>query len=498
MTDLPDLTSIDWSARAGEITFCSEAFIDGQWVAAQSGATFDVVNPATDTVLASVAACNTEDVDAAVVAARRAFDDGRWSKLSAGERGAILIRFATLIEQHAEELATLVTLEMGKAIRDSYEVEVPGAAAVFRFYGEVADKIPGELPPTADGSVAMVRRVPLGVVGAVVPWNFPLDIAAWKVAPALAAGNTVVLKPAEESPLSALRMAEIALEAGIPPGVFNVVPGLGADAGRALGLHPDVQCLTFTGSTEVGKKFLAYSAESNMKQVWLECGGKSPNLVFADCADLDAAAEMACFGIFGNQGEVCSANSRLLVQREILDEFVDKVVEKAAAYRPGDPLDPASTTGAMVTRKQLDLVLGFVDQARVDGRIALGGNRIGDVGCFMEPTVVVDLPADSTVMTDEIFGPVLSVIAFDSEDEAVALANDTPYGLAASAWTSNLDRALRMSDTLHAGTVSINTVDALSPGTPFGGFGASGFGSDLSVHAIEKFTGLKTTWIARG
>ena len=498
MTDLPDLTSIDWSARAAEITACTDAFVDGQWTPAHSGATFDVVNPATDAVIAAVAASDADDIDTAVAAARRAFDDGRWSRLSAAERGSVLIRFADLIELHAEELALLVTLEMGKAIRDSYEVEVPGAAGVFRFYGEVADKVPGELPPTADGSVAMVRRVPLGVVGAVVPWNFPLDIAAWKVAPALAAGNTVVLKPAEESPLSALRMAEIAVEAGIPPGVFNVVPGLGATAGRALGLHPDVQCLTFTGSTEVGKKFLSYSAESNMKQVWLECGGKSPNLVFADCADIDAAAEMACFGIFGNQGEVCSANSRLLVQREIHDEFVAKVVDKAAAYRPGDPLDPASTTGAMVTRKHLDLVLGFVEKARGDGTVVTGGSRIGDTGCFMEPTVVVDLPPDSTVMTDEIFGPVLAVAAFDTEDEAVALANDTPYGLAASAWTSDLNRAMRMSEQLHAGTVSINTVDALSPGTPFGGFGASGFGSDLSVHAIEKFTGWKTTWIARG
>lgn len=489
--------AIDWHARASDAQFPTSSYIDGRWVPAQSGDTFDVVNPATDQVLAAVAAGDTADVDAAVTAARAAFDDGRWSGLSAAERGAILIRFADLLIEHTEELALLVTLEMGKPITDSLEVEVPGAAAVFRYYGEAVDKLPGELPPTADGSIAMVRRVPLGVVGAVVPWNFPLDIAAWKVAPALAAGNTVVLKPAEESPLSALRMAQIGVEAGIPAGVFNVVTGLGVTAGRALGLHPDVNCLTFTGSTEVGKKFLAYSAESNMKQVWLECGGKSPNLVFDDCADLDAAAEMACFGIFGNQGEVCSANSRLLVQRGILDEFLAKVVEKAADYLPGDPLDPASKAGAMVSAKQLDVVLRFAEQARTDGTIALGGNRIGDVGAFMEPTIAVDLPLDSQVITEEVFGPLLAVIPFDTEEQAVALANDTPYGLAASAWTSDLSRALRMSDALVAGTVSINTVDALSPGTPFGGFGASGFGSDLSVHAIDKFTGLKTTWIAR-
>ncbi|GAB92911.1 aldehyde dehydrogenase [Gordonia rhizosphera] len=498
MADLTDPTSIDWRAQASSVKFPTLAFIDGRWTAAESGDTFDVVNPATGEVIAAVAAGDSADVDTAVAAARKAFDDGRWSGLSAGERGAVLNRFADLLMEHAEELALLVTLEMGKPIRDSIQVEVPGAAAVFRYYGEVIDKLPGELPPTADGSVALVRRVPLGVVGAVVPWNFPLDIAAWKVAPALAAGNTVVLKPAEESPLSALRMAQIAIDAGIPPGVLNVVTGLGATAGRALGLHPDVDCLTFTGSTEVGKKFLAYSAESNMKQVWLECGGKSPNIVFADCADLDHAAEMACFGIFGNQGEVCSANSRLLVQRDILDEFVAKVIEHAATYRPGDPLDPSSVTGAMVSHKQLDQVLSAVEGGREGGRIVLGGDRIGETGYFMEPTVIVDLPLDSPVVTEEIFGPVLVVIPFDTEDEAVALANDTPYGLAASCWTADLDRALRMSDALRAGTVSINTVDALSPGTPFGGFGASGFGSDLSVHAIDKFTGLKTTWIARG
>ncbi|MGV9670079.1 MULTISPECIES: aldehyde dehydrogenase family protein [unclassified Gordonia (in: high G+C Gram-positive bacteria)] len=489
--------TIDWHARAAGLKMPTDAFIDGRPISAVSGDTFDVVNPATEDVLVAVAAGAEADIDAAVVAARRAFDDGRWSRRSAADRGAILVRFADLLLEHADELALLVTLEMGKAIRDSIDVEVPGAAAVFRYYGEVIDKIPGELPPTADGSVAMVRRVPLGVVGAVVPWNFPLDIAAWKLAPALAAGNSVVLKPAEESPLSALRMAEIALEAGIPSGILNVVPGLGATAGRALGRHPDVDCLTFTGSTEVGKKFLAYSAESNMKQVWLECGGKSPNIVFADCGDLETAAEMACFGIFGNQGEVCSANSRLLVQREIVDELAATLAAKAATYRPGDPLDPSSTTGAMVSRKQLDLVLDYVERARSDGRIILGGNRIGDTGFFMEPTVATDLPTDSTVITEEIFGPLLALIPFDTEEQAIAMANDTEYGLAASVWTSDLDRALRVSDSLHAGTVSVNTVDALSPGTPFGGFKGSGFGSDLSVHAIDKFTGLKTTWIAR-
>ncbi|MFT4128309.1 MAG: aldehyde dehydrogenase family protein, partial [Gordonia sp. (in: high G+C Gram-positive bacteria)] len=484
MSDTIELTADDWHRRAAAADFRTQAFIDGTWRPAIAGETFPVVNPATGTALTEVAAGDAADIDAAVTSAKAAFPG--WSGLSAARRGALLGRFAELIADHTEELALLVTVEMGKPIGDSLTVEVPGAAAVFRYYGEVIDKLPGELPPTADGSVAMVRRVPLGVVGAVVPWNFPLDIAAWKVAPALAAGNTVVLKPAEESPLSVLRLAELAVAAGIPPGVFNVVPGLGATAGQALGRHPEVACLTFTGSTEVGKLFLTYSGESNMKQVWLECGGKSPNLVFADCADLDKAAEMACFGIFGNQGEVCSANSRLLVERSIADDFVAKVVEYAAHYHPGDPLDPASTAGAIVTQKQLDQILRYTEIARTDGRIMLGGNRVGETGYFLEPTVVTDLPADSAVVTDEIFGPLLAVVPFDTEDEAIRLANDTPYGLAASVWTSNLDRALRVSDALHAGTVSVNTVDALSPGTPFGGFGASGFGSDLSVHAIDK------------
>ncbi|HNP55853.1 MAG TPA: aldehyde dehydrogenase family protein [Gordonia sp. (in: high G+C Gram-positive bacteria)] len=496
MSDPSEPTADHWRRRAAEATLPTQSFIGGAWCPAASGESFTVVNPATGKPLVEVAAGDTADIDAAVAAAAEAFPG--WSGLSATERGTLLCRFADLIGDHIDELALLVTLEMGKPIGDSLTVEVPGAAAVFRYYGEVIDKLAGELPPTSDGSVAMVRRVPLGVVGAVVPWNFPLDIAAWKVAPALAAGNTVVLKPAEESPLSVLRLAELAIEAGIPPGVFNVVPGLGATAGRALGLHPGVACLTFTGSTEVGKMFLRYSGESNMKQVWLECGGKSPNVVFADCADLDKAATMACFGIFGNSGEVCSANSRLLVQREIADDFVAKIVEHAARYSPGDPLDPASAAGPIVSGKQLDQILHYAQVGAADGTLAMGGNRIGKSGYFMEPTVVTDLSADSAVVTDEIFGPVLAVIPFDSEEEAIALANDTPYGLAASVWTSNLDRALRVSEALHAGTVSVNTVDALSTGTPFGGFGASGFGPDLSVHAIDKFTGLKTTWLAKG
>jgi gamma-glutamyl-gamma-aminobutyraldehyde dehydrogenase len=342
----------------------------------------------------------------------------------------------------------------------------------------------------------MVTREPLGVVGAVVPWNFPLDLATWKLAPALAVGNSVVLKPAEQSPLSALRLAELAKEAGIPDGVLNVVPGMGETAGQALGRHPDVDCVSFTGSTEVGKLFLRYAGESNMKQIWLECGGKSPNIVFADTGDLEKAADMAAFGIFFNQGEVCSANSRLLVDRRIRDELVDLLKDRALRSSPGHPLDPETTLGALVDSNHTDRVMSYIEEGKMSARLVTGGERLSlSSDCFVSPTIFDDVDPGSVIVRDEIFGPVLSVIPFDSETEAVAIANDTHYGLAASVWTTDLSRALRISRSIRAGTVSVNTVDALSAATPFGGFKQSGFGRDLSLHALDKYTGLKTTWI---
>nr|WP_232108859.1 aldehyde dehydrogenase [Pseudomonas mosselii] len=472
--------------------------IDGRPVAARDGVTFAAVNPATGRCLAQVAACADDEIDQAVRAARRAFEHGPWARMAPAERKRVLLRLAELMLAHREELALLDSLNMGKPVMDAYNIDVPGAAHVFAWYGEALDKLYDQVAPTAASAVAMISREALGVIGAVVPWNFPLDMAAWKVAPALAAGNSVVLKPAEQSPFSALRLAELALQAGLPEGVLNVVPGLGETAGRALGLHPDVDCLVFTGSTQVGKYFMQYSAQSNLKQVWLECGGKSPNLVFDDCRDLDLAAQKAAFGIFFNQGEVCSANSRLYVQRSIHDEFVERLLRQAREWLPGDPLDPASRAGAIVDAGQTARIEAAIAQGRVEGaRLLCGGERLSVNGSqnFITPTIFTDVRQDMALAREEIFGPVLAVSAFDDEEQAIALANDSVYGLAASVWSDDLNRAHRVARRLKAGTVSVNTVDALDVTVPFGGGRQSGFGRDLSLHSFDKYTQLKTTWI---
>ncbi|GAA6198581.1 aldehyde dehydrogenase [Pseudophaeobacter arcticus] len=492
-----DFTLQDWLAKAAALDIRRQAFIDGKFTDAISGKTFDSVNPADGAVLAPVAECDAADVDLAVAAGRRAFDDGRWSRMAPGDRKAVLLKLADLIRANLEEMALLDCLDMGKPITDAMTVDAPGSAHFFQWYAEAIDKIYDEVAPTGPGDLALVRRVPLGVVGAVVPWNFPLDMATWKSAAALAAGNSVVLKPAEQSPLSALRLAELAAEAGVPDGVFNVVPGFGATAGRALGLHMDVDCLAFTGSTATGKRFMEYSGQSNLKQVWPETGGKSPNLVFADCEDLEAAADMAAFGIFFNQGEVCSANSRLYVERSIKDALVEKLIARAEGMQPGDPLEPATKMGAIVDEKQTQGIMRFVEAGKQTADLVTGGARVqvNGRGCFVQPTIFSEVSHDDALARDEIFGPVLSVIPFDTEDEAVTMANDSIYGLAASVWTDNLSRACRVSDRLHVGTVSVNTVDALSAQTPFGGMKQSGFGRDLSLHSLDKYSALKTTWI---
>ena len=494
---MTDRSFADWQALAAGLRFRDQAFIDGKFIPAQSGRRFDSINPATGAVLASVAECDAADVDLAVAAARRAFNDGRWSRMAPGDRKTVMLRLADLIRANLAEMALLDSLDMGKLVTDAVTIDAPGSAHFFQWHAEALDKIYDQVAPTGPGDLAIVRRVPLGVVGAVVPWNFPLDMATWKTAAALGAGNSVVLKPAEQSPLSALRLAELAAEAGVPDGVFNVVPGFGATAGKALGLHIDVDCLAFTGSTATGKLFMQYSGQSNLKQVWPETGGKSPNIIFADCEDLDTAADMAAFGIFFNQGEVCSANSRLYVERSIHDALVEKLIARATGMQPGDPLDPASKMGAIVDARQTAGIMRHVEAGKASATLATGGAQVqvGGKGCFVQPTIFAGVTQDNPLARDEIFGPVLAVIPFDTEDEAVTMANDSIYGLAASVWTDNLSRACRVADRLHVGTVSVNTVDALSAQTPFGGMKQSGFGRDLSLHSFDKYTALKTTWI---
>jgi gamma-glutamyl-gamma-aminobutyraldehyde dehydrogenase len=499
MTDtlIPDIA--ETAATLDRLELRTQLFIDGQFRDAAHGAVYPTENPATGRQIAEVAKGDASDIDAAVAVARRAADDGRWSRVSPGDRKRILARWADLIDAHARELGIIETIDAGKPITDTVGLDMPETAACIRWHAEATDKLYGQVAPSPEGTVATITREPVGVVGAVIPWNYPAQMAAWKLGPALATGNTMVIKPASTTSLSLLRIVELAAEAGLPDGVLNVVTGPGDVVGEALGRHADVDCLAFTGSTEVGRNFLAWSAESNLKRVLLELGGKSPQLVFADVTAYEDLAANVAAAIFWNMGENCSAGSRLIVHRDVKDRVVEAVTAELRGWPVGDPQDPATRIGALINRGHMERVLRYVDIGRREGaRLVTGGERILEEtgGYFVPPTIFDNVRNDMTIAREEIFGPVLSVIEFESETEAVAIANDTPYGLAASVYTNDLNVAHRVAREIRAGVVGVNAYAEGDMTTPFGGYKLSGFGGhDKSVHAHDQYTETKTTWI---
>ena len=492
------LTSTDWEQRAKDLKIECRAYINGEYTEAISGDTFECISPIDGRLLSYVTSCDSADAHRAVENARATFNSGIWSRLAPDERKYAMIRFADLLKVNAEELAMLETLDMGKPIKDSLGIDVPGASNALSWSGEAIDKIYAEVAATPHDQLGLVTREPVGVVGAIVPWNFPLMMACWKLGPALSTGNSVILKPSEKSPLTAIRIASLAVEAGIPKGVLNVLPGYGHTVGNALALHMDVDTLVFTGSTKIAKQLLIRSGESNMKRVWLEAGGKSPNIVFADAPDLQYAAESAAGAIAFNQGEVCTAGSRLLVERSIKDKFLTMVIDALMSWKPGNPLNPDTKVGALVDMQHMNTVLSYIEAGQAGGaNLVSGGKRTLEEtgGNYVEPTIFDGVTNAMKIAQEEIFGPVLSVIAFDSAEEAITIANDTKYGLAASVWTADISKAHLTAKALRAGSIWVNQYYGGDMTAPFGGFKQSGNGRDKSLHAFDKYTEIKSTWI---
>lgn len=487
-----------WHQRATEIRIDGRALIGGERTAARDGATFEKHSPIDGRLLGSIARGQAADVDAAVSAARTAFNDGRWAAKPPAVRKKILLRFADLILANKEELALLETLDMGKPIQYSLAVDVPSAARCIAWYAEAIDKVYDEIAPTGPTALALIQREAMGVIGVIVPWNYPMIMAAWKLGPALATGNSVVLKPSEKSPLTAMRLAELAVQAGLPPGVFNVVPGFGHEAGEALALHMEVDAIGFTGSTRTGRRMLEYAGRSNLKRVYNELGGKSAFLVFPDFGDIERAAKTVADSMFFNTGQSCNAPSRVLVHESIADRFVEIVASQAPRYQPGDPLDAKVTMGTVVDETQMNTVMGYIESGKSEGaRTVVGGRQARQEtgGFYVEPTVFDGALPSMKIAREEIFGPVMSVLRFKTEAEVLAIANDSPYGLNASVWSDSLDRAHRVARALRAGTVHVNQYDEDDITAPFGGYKQSGNGRDKSLHALEKYTEVKTTWL---